>query len=162
MLVAIAVVLITIANTHISKKTVNNTSKAITADSVLNQQKEQNIADIDDNISNAYALLAAKRVDVCPKLLQKDIDNNVIERTAEVMTTDHCDYFMYLNVGQHIDVMPSDKRLEALLIVPTIHNFAEGDYLVTSYDKHVIRLAYDGIARMPKRLDYDVTIIVTD
>lgn len=131
-------------------------------ESLLAQQRQYEIAEIEDSINNSYAILAAERSDVCPKLLQKEIGNNIIKRTSEVMVDDHCDYFLYLYKGQNIAVNTNNSQIEALLVVPTIHNFADGDYKVTSYDKHVIRLAYNGATYKPERLIYDVDIIVTD
>lgn len=128
----------------------------------LIQKKQQNVAEIEDSINNSYARIAANHVDVCPKLLQKDVDRNTIKRTAEVMVDDHCDYLLYLRSGQHIAVSLDNDQIEALLIVPTLHNFANGDYQVASYDKHVIRLSYNGATYKPERLSYDVAIRVSD
>lgn len=108
------------------------------------EDSKQDIADIEDNISNSYARLAAKRADLCPKMLQKALNHNLIERVAEVMIEDHCDYYLYPEVNQRLAVTLNTDQIEALLIVPTLHNFANGDYLVDSYDKHVIRLVYNG------------------
>lgn len=132
------------------------------ANTTMNAQKQLEAANIEDDITNSYARLAAKRADICPKLLQKDMGNNDIKRVAEVMVNDYCDYFLYLNAGQHLDVNIDNRQIEALLIVPTMHNFANGEYQVTSYDKHVIRLAYNGATYKPARLSYDVAITVTD
>lgn len=135
-----------------------------TADSnaAIQQHKQQNAADIEDSINNSYARLASNYVDICPKLLQKDADNNTIERKAEIMVDNHCDYFLYPHRGQSLAVEVDSSQIEALLIVPTLHNFANGDYKVASYDKHVIRLAYDGATYKPARLSYDVAITVGD
>lgn len=117
---------------------------------------------IEDGINNSYARLASKHADICPKLLQKDVDNNTIKRSAEVMVDNYCDYFLYPQTGQHIAVALDNQQIEALLIVPTLHDFANGDYQVASYDRHVIRLAYNGVTYKPQRLVYDVAVTVTD
>lgn len=129
---------------------------------VLTQKKQQDVANIENNIKNSYARLASNHTDICPKLLQKDVDNNTIKRSAEVMVDNHCDYFLYPKTGQHIDVDVKDDQIEALLLVPTLHNFANGDYQVVSYDKHLIRLAYNGATYKPERFSYDVAITITD
>ena len=116
---------------------------------------------IEESIRNSYALLAAKRPDVCPKLLQKNVDDDTIVRTAEVLIADYCDYYLYPKTGQRIDIDINSDQIETLLIVPTIHNFANGFYQVQSYDKHVIRLSYVGVTHKPKRLSYDVNITIT-
>ncbi len=138
------------------------TERQTDTESLFNQKKQYEIAEIEESIKNSYARLAAQHNDVCPKLLQKDIGDNDIKRTAEVMVDDYCDYFIYLHTGQHLAVNLNNSQIEALLIVPTIHNFADGEYQVTSYDKHVIRLAYKGATYKPERLNYDVTITVTN
>lgn len=132
----------------------NTDIKAVTA------HKSQQ--DIEDNIKNSYARIASTHTDICPKLLQKDLDNNIIKRRTEVMVDNYCDYFLYLRNGQRIGVELDDDQIEALLIVPTLHNFADGDYQVDSYDKHIIRLAYNGVSYKPERFTYDVTITVDD
>lgn len=121
----------------------------------------QSAKDIEENIINSYARLAGKRSDVCPKLIQEKIGSQVIERTAEVMVNNYCDYFLYPREGQQISVNVNDSRIEALLIVPMLHDFANGNYRVDSYDKHVIRLAYKGATYKPKKLVYDVAVTVT-
>lgn len=129
----------------------------ITLDSNL-----QEAEDVKESIKNSYARLASKRPDVCPKLIQKGVDSQVIKRASEVMVDDHCDYFLYPNKDQNISVNVSDDQIEALLVVPTLHNFANGNYQVESYDKHVIRLAYDGATYKPENLVYDVAVTVSD
>ncbi|WP_350557673.1 hypothetical protein [Psychrobacter sp. CAL346-MNA-CIBAN-0220] len=126
------------------------------------QQKHQDVTEIEDNIENSYARLAAQHPDICPKLIQKDIDNNEIQRLAEVMVNNYCDYFLYLRTGQNIMVSVDNNQIDALLIVPVLHDFANGAYEVTSYDKHVIRLSYNGASYKPERLSYNVTINISD
>lgn len=123
---------------------------------------EQVQSDIEDKIVNSYARVASKKPDLCPKLVQKEVDNTVIERKAEVMVNNSCDYFLYPKVGEHIAVSLNNDQIEALLITPRVYNFANGDYKVKSYDKHVIRLSYDGAGYKPKRFRYDVTIAIKE
>lgn len=125
-------------------------------------QRQQEIADIEDNISNSYARLAAKRADLCPKMLQKENDNPIMERVNEVMVDDHCDYYLYPEVSQRLKVTLNTDQIEALLIVPLLYNFANGDYIVDSYDKHIIRLTYTGPTYKPERLKYNVAIEVME
>lgn len=139
-----------------------STESTAATEAVLTQKKQQDIADIENNIKNSHARLAAKRSDICPKLLQKDVGKNTIERMAEVMVDEHCDYYLYPHIGQQIAITINNSQIEALLIVPALHNFADSDYQVASYDKHVIRLSYSGATHKPKRLNYDVTISVID
>jgi len=156
-LVVVAILLVLLSNSCRPKMLTDSQ-----ADPSLAQQKQLEVADIEDNITNSYARLAAKRADICPKLLQKDMSNNDIKRVAEVMVNDYCDYFLYLEAGQRIDVDVDNRQIEALLVVPTMYDFANGEYQVKSYDKHVIRLSYNGATYKPERLSYDVAIKVTD
>lgn len=123
---------------------------------------EQNIKEIEENIRNSYARLAAKHSDICPKLLQKNVDDETIVRTAEIMVYDYCEYYLYPDVGQSIDVDINTDKIETMLVVPSVHNFANGPYEVTSYDKHIIRLNYIGVKYKPKRLEYDLTMVIKD
>ncbi len=126
------------------------------------ERQQQDVAAIQDNIQNSYAHLAAKRSDVCPKLIQQRVDSNTIKRTAEVMTGDYCDYFFYPRVGEQISVSLNNDQVEALLIIPLNHNFKNGSYQVTTYDKHVIRLTYDGATYKPEDFSYDVAITISE
>lgn len=122
----------------------------------------QSSANIEESIKNSYARLASKRSDVCPKLLQDEQRNQTIERISEVMVNDYCDYFLYPEEGQELSVKVDNNQIEALLIVPVLHNFANGNYQVTSYDKHVVRLSYNGATHKPQPLIYNVAIKLSD
>lgn len=137
--------------------------RAMTGDTSANlDQKLQNAEEVEESIRNSYARLAAERTDLCPKLIQEEVGSQLIERTEEVMRDNYCDYFLYPRNGQSISVKVNDSKIEALLVVPMVHNFANGDYKVDSYDKHVIRLAYNGATYKPKNLMYDVAVTVSD
>ncbi|MBI0426338.1 hypothetical protein [Psychrobacter sp. NG27] len=122
----------------------------------------QSSANIEESIKNSYARLASKRSDVCPKLLQDEQRSQTIERISEVMVNDYCDYFLYPEEGQELSVKVDNNQIETLLIVPTLHNFANGNYQVTSYDKHVVRLSYNGATHKPESLTYNVAIKLSD
>jgi len=129
---------------------------ALTRDSIA-----QNSENIEDSIRNSYARLASERADVCPKLIEEQ-GSQVIERVAEVMVNDYCDSFLYPREGQHISVATNNRKIEALVIVPALHNFANGGYKVMSYDKHIIRLSYNGATYKPQNLNYDIVMTISD
>lgn len=140
-----------------------NLSEFANSDSQSILAKEQRNADtIEESIKNSHASLAAQRSDICPKLIQKNVDETTISRTAEVMVYNYCEYYLYPEKGQSIDVDINTDQIETLLIVPTLHNFANGSYQVASYDKHVIRLNYNGGKHKPERFTYDVAITVNE
>ncbi len=146
-----------------SPQTYSNSHSSGTDKNAMSRNNiEKNSKDIEDGIKNSYARLASKRSDVCPKLIQEGQGDQVIERLAEVMVNDYCDYFLYPQEGQNISVETNNRQIEALLIVPSIHNFANGSYQVTSYDKHIIRLSYNGATHKPKKLSYDVAMTISD
>ena len=126
------------------------------------RQSQRDAAQIEDNIKNSYARLAAQHADICPKLIQRNKGDNIINRASEVMVDNYCDYFLYLREGQRLAVETNDRQIEVLLIVPTLHNFADGDYEVKSFDKHVVRLSYNGADYKPTYLNYDITMTVSD
>jgi hypothetical protein len=139
-----------------------NSSLVVDKAAVSHDSIVQNSKDIEDGIKNSYARLASKRSDVCPKLIEHGQGNQVIERIAEVMVNDYCDYFLYPRDGQYISVETNNRQIEALLIIPSLHNFANGDYHVTSYDKHIIRLSYNGATHKPENLNYDIAMTISD
>mgnify|MGYP003501080482 FL=1 len=145
-----------------SPDTFSEDSSLITESSTNEPDRNlQDVDDIKDNIRNSYARLASERSDICPKLIQEDVGSEVVERTAEVMVNNYCDYFLYPRSGQNISVSINSSQIEALLIVPALHNFANGDYKVDSYDKHVIRLTYDGATYKPENFMYDVAVTIS-
>lgn len=129
---------------------------------IAEQDAQQNAAEIEENIRNSYARLAAKRSDVCPKLLQKSVDDETIIRSAEVMLFDYCEYYVYPEVGQRIAITINTDKIETLLMTPSVHNFADGAYQVDSYGKHIIRLNYIGVKYKPERLQYDLTMKISN
>lgn len=151
----VSVLMVSACSTEMSSES----SMTVTDNSARNIQSSK---EIEDNIKNSYARLASKRSDVCPKLIQEETGNQVIERISEVMVNDYCDYFLYPREGQRLNVKVDNRQVEALLVVPTIHNFANGKYKVTSYDKHVIRLSYNGATYKPEHFVYDVALKISD
>ena len=155
-LIIVSLVVLVLINIYNSTETVASSGDKNSA------LKKQQIAEIEDSINNSHARLAANHLDICPKMLQKKVGDNTIERVGEVMINEYCDYFFYPQSGEVIGTKVSDSKIEALLIVPSVHNFADGDYRVDSYDKHVIRLSYNGTEYPPKQLNYDFTISFND
>ncbi|WP_114700101.1 hypothetical protein [Psychrobacter proteolyticus] len=155
----VAVLIISACSTEMSfeNSILMTDEPAIESDRHIQSSKE-----IEDGIKNSYARLASKRSDVCPKLIQEEKGSQVIERISEVMINDYCDYFLYPREGQSLSVQVDDRQIEALLIVPTLHNFANGNYEVTSYDKHIIRLSYNGATHKPEHFVYDVALSISE
>ncbi len=146
-----------------SPQTHSDSRSSVTDKNTISRNNiEKNSKNIEDGIKNSYARLASKRSDVCPKLIEEEHGSQVIERLEEVMVNDYCDYFLYPRDGQSISVATNNRQIEALLIVPSVHNFANGGYQVTSYDKHIIRLSYNGATHKPKDLSYDVAMTISD
>lgn len=134
----------------------------LSADSEHRTANAQTKTEIEDKIVNSYARIASEQPHLCPKLIQKKVDTTVIKRKAEIMVNNSCDYFLYPKVGERIAVKVNNDQLEALLITPEIYNFANGEYQVDSYDKHVIRLAYNGATYKPENFSYDVEVTVAE
>lgn len=115
---------------------------------------------LEESLRNSYARLAAERRDICPKLLQRSVDTNVIQRSNDIMIEDHCDYFIYPQPGQHIQAKSNNDQLKLTLVAPVLHDFANGDFKVVTSQKHVIRVSYDGITQKPNALSYSVSVIL--
>ena len=122
--------------------------------------RQKNAEMVKERVQNYHAQIAAERSNVCPKLVQREVDNDLIQRTQEVMNGDYCDYFLYPNESQTISATTDNDDLRISLVVPTMYDFANGDYQVESYDKHVIRVEYNGLSYRPENLTYDVDIRV--
>jgi len=133
-----------------------SSSESTNIDSDLQRQKDAEM--VKERVQNYHAQRAAERSNVCPKLVQREVDNDLIQRTEEVMRDGYCDYFLYPNEKQIISVTTNNDDLNVSLIVPTLYDFANGDYQVKSYDKHVIRVEYDGLIYRPENIVYDVNI----
>lgn len=125
-------------------------------------QSQEEADEIREKLTNSYARLAAKSERLCPKLLQKDVDSNVIRRSNDVMIDDHCDYYIYPQPGQLLQVISSSDQIDTLLIAPKLHDFANGGYRIQSAQKHVIRLSYDGATHKPNSMRYSISVIVEE
>lgn len=128
--------------------------------SVDDPAKEEQIKRLADRLANSYAKLASQKAEVCPKLLQKQVDSAVIVRSQDVMIDNHCDYFIFPIEGQSLQVISSDNRIKRLLVSPEMYDFDNGAYRVKQTDKHVIRLQYDSTQSKPDNLSYDVQVII--
>ncbi|MCL1622801.1 hypothetical protein M2R47_00835 [Moraxella sp. Tifton1] len=101
-------------------------------------------------------ILSKGRINIqneCPKLVQKRIDRTSILRQERILGNS-CDYFIYPNVGETVGVTVSDDRMKPYLDIPYYHDFANGDYVVVTSGRHVIRLEYDSLERKPNVMNY--------
>ncbi len=111
-----------------------------------------------EQLSSHYARLASKHNDACPKLLQKQIDSQLITRRKEQLKGQYCDYYIYPKEGEFLTITSSDPALKITLRMPRIHDFANGAYLVDSNRRHVIRVAYAGSIYKPSDFIYNIKI----
>lgn len=74
------------------------------------------------------------------------------------MATDSCDYFIYPNIGDTVEVSVSDRRIELKLTRSDWHDFDNGGFMVTKNGRHVIRLQYDTFGSRPPIMDYVIQI----
>lgn len=158
---------IPVDQSNIDTESSDNTEKesnSLTTDSNqvdTNNSKDSQFADDDEqSVAMDKAWIAATEKDRCPKLLQAKMNSTRIVQKNEVMKDSYCDYYIYLNKGKKISVEDHPANIEANLISPVYYDFDNGSYLVKKYDKHVIRLSYDGIEYKSGPIDYNVTIQV--
>ncbi len=111
-----------------------------------------------EQLSSHYARLASKHTDSCPKLLQKQIDSQLITRRKEQLKGQYCDYYIYPKKGELLTITSSDPALKITLRMPRTHDFANGAYLVDSNRRHVIRVAYAGSTYKPSDFIYNIKI----
>lgn len=135
--------------------------ETVTNNSVDQEDIPQTTAKIENNIVDSYARMAAQKSDVCPKLVEQKVGDVDIRRNADVLVNNECEYFLYPRAKDILNVKVNNAQIETLLVVPTLHNFANGSYQVDSYDKHVIRLSYIGATYKPERLSYDVVVSIS-
>ncbi len=114
-----------------------------------------------EQLGNHYARLASKHSDSCPKLLQKEIDSQLITRKKERLKGQYCDYYIYPKQGQVLSITSSDPGLEITLRMPKFHNFANGSYFVDSNRRHVIRVEYSGSSYKPNDFIYNINFNLT-
>ncbi len=114
-----------------------------------------------ERLANTYARRAARRHDICPKLLVRNVDSNSLVRHGELLKDKYCDYFIYPVSGQYLGVTSNKASIQKNLITPDQYNFDNGSYLVQKTDKYVIRITHDGSGNR-KPIDYDITISLTD
>lgn len=76
----------------------------------------------------------------------------------DTLATDSCDYFIYPNIGDTVEVSVSDRRIELKLTRPDWHDSDNGGFMVTKNGRHVIRLQYDAFGSRPPIMDYVIQI----
>ncbi|PIE47041.1 MAG: hypothetical protein CSA42_05595 [Gammaproteobacteria bacterium] len=103
---------------------------------------------------------AAKTSFICPKLINKQVDTTRIKRRNEIMQNNYCEYYIYPKIGETLDVVSTDSRLEKWLITPIMHNFNNGAYQVIKEDRHTIQLSYNGMENKPDNFQYDIEIVI--
>lgn len=106
------------------------------------------------------ASYAAKTSFICPKLINKPVDTTRIKRRNEIMQSNYCEYYIYPKIGETVDVVSADRRLEKWLVTPIMHNFNNGAYQVVKKDRHTIRLSYNGMENKPDNFQYDIEIVI--
>ena len=92
-----------------------------------------------------------------PKISTKKVDHTQILR-HDTLVTDSCDYFIYPNIGDTVEVSVSDRRIELKLTRPDWHDSDNGGFMVTKNGRHVIRLQYDAFGSRPPIMDYVIQI----
>ncbi len=107
-------------------------------------------------LGNSYARRAAKNTSLCPKLLQRDIDNPVITRKHEYMRGQYCDYYLYPQKGQSLAINAHGANVKVFLEMPESYDFDNGPYLVKENRRHIIRVKYNGIQHKPPKFEYNI------
>lgn len=119
------------------------------------------IADSGKQIANqlevSYAREAANVNNRCPKLVEFQLASQVITRSNEQLLKDSCDYLIYLNEGDRLQVAVSND-LQAQLITPVAFDFSQGAYIAPQFDKYTVRIRYNGSRFQPKNLNYNVIL----
>ncbi len=114
--------------------------------------------EIKEQLTSHYASLASQDKFICPKLLQQKVDMSVIHRSKEHLKGEYCDYYIYPQKGQILNITSKDSVLDIYLRMPYLHDFANGKYLVQNNRRHVIRVSYAGSQLKPSDLTYNINI----
>lgn len=113
---------------------------------------------LDENLKKSYARQAAKRTDICPKMLEFEVDNHVTTRQNEHMQTNKCEYIVYVQKNQRLDVVLDNTNMYAKLVSPYIHEFNNGSYVAKKGGKHIIVVGYRGFHGMRAAENYDIAV----
>jgi len=96
--------------------------------------------------------------DLCPKLVESELDAVQIERDFNASASNSCDYYLYPDKGQTLSVHTEPRSIKAYLISPMQHDFDNGAVLVEQSDKYVVRLKFAGMAYPLDQQQGEVTI----
>ncbi len=126
-------------------------------------QKEFNLDRYEEEITKIketkhHESLASKHNNICPKLLQQQVDISVIRRSQEHLKGEYCDYYLYPKKGQFLNATSKSSALDIYLRMPYLHDFSTGKYLVQNNNRHVIRVSYAGSQLKPNDLTYNINI----
>lgn len=114
--------------------------------------------DIAKRLEISYARNASYKKNECPKLVEFEALDQTISRVDEQLPSDFCEYFVYLSVGDTLNIRTS-RDMQAILISPVWFDFANGSYTAPKFDKYTIRLSYNGVKYHPANFSYDITLI---
>ncbi len=137
-------------STEVSANKTDDSTSSNSTDSADNTDK------VYEALGNSYARRAAKDTSLCPKLLQRDIDNPVITRRHEYMRGQYCDYYLYPRKGQSLAINAYGANVKVFLEMPESYDFENGPYLVKENRRHIIRVKYNGIQHKPPKFEYNI------
>lgn len=110
-----------------------------------------------ENLTTSFARVASQKDDVCPKLVDFQFVSQSIVRQNEKFVNQQCEYLVYLNAGDRLKVTTSGD-VKAVLASPVFFNFANGAFVADKFDRHTLRLSYNGTRYQPQNFVYDVII----
>lgn len=109
-------------------------------------------------VTTSIARVASETKDTCPKLLEFKLSNETIVRKDEELVSSKCDYLIYLNQGDVINIHVSEN-IRAEIISPTwVDLHSHRQFVAPKFDRYTLRLSYNGIRFQPQDFRYDVTV----
>lgn len=109
-------------------------------------------------VTTSMENVVSKTKNTCPKLLDFQLVKETISRKNEQLFGSQCDYLMYLNEGDVINVHVSDN-IRAEIVAPTwVDLYFHKQFVATKFDRYTLRLSYDGTRFQPQDFRYSITV----
>lgn len=139
----------------LDKQKSEKTNEAV---SLIQSTQPSNTNPIRERLETSYARVSANQNDVCPKLVDFQVDSKSVVRQGEKLNQhNYCEYFVFLNQGDNLTVT-STNGVQAHLVAPEWFNFSNGKFTAKKFDRYTIRLSYDGTRYRPQNFVYDISI----
>lgn len=130
----------------------------VVADMVTPKPKNEQSERFAHVLTTSIARAASETKNTCPKLLDFQLARETIHRKDEQLVNNQCDYLIYLNEGDVINVSVSEN-IRAEIVEPAWVDLQQNkQFVAPKFDRYTLRLSYNGVRFQPQDFRYNVSV----